>query len=216
MLTVERIDAPRSVYVADGFGSRFPVAIPLQGSVSVNAQELVKKVIKDKGPMALNPLIKSMASTIAPLNGGDPNKIANALIKYQRGGEQYPDPIEGYRGYFLNHAEDDYNKFLTAVEDTKRLDDWTCAAQAHALLLRIPNLAELHGAKWKTEDALNSEIMTPGILVQFSNLYNLELGLADISEYTNDKNEFTWKPKKPASAPAVPAEQESVEVLAGK
>jgi hypothetical protein len=173
---------------------------------------LIDKITKEKGLGTVDPLIKSISDKIAPLNGGDPVKVATALINYKLG-NRYPDPIADYRGYFLLNVEAEFSQFVAAV-DERKLDRWEYAACAHALLSRVPNLVELNGGKWKTEDALNPELMPPGILVQLFNLYQLEASGADVDQYTNDQNEFTWKPAKATDTPV--AEKETAEALAGK
>jgi hypothetical protein len=212
MLPIKRVDAPKTVYVSDGKGGVLDIPIPVRGGVSISEQELVDKITKEKGLGTVDPLIKSISDKIAPLNGGDPVKVATALINYKLG-NRYPDPIADYRGYFLLNVEAEFSQFVAAV-DERKLDRWEYAACAHALLSRVPNLVELNGGKWKTEDALNPELMPPGILVQLFNLYQLEASGADVDQYTNDQNEFTWKPAKATDTPV--AEKETAEALAGK
>lgn len=212
MLTVERIGTPRAVYVADVYGFRFPVPIPVFGGVSISEQDFVDKIVKEKGEGTITALMLEIANKIAPLNGGDPNKILTGLIKYQRGGGQWKHYIEDYEPYFLNHAKDEYERLVAGVEG-QRLIKMGQAAQAHALLNRVPDLEERHGRKWKTEDALDPKIMSSGVLLQFSNLYQIELGMMNLAEHVNEKDEFTWRPKP--NTPVV-KEEETAEALAGK
>jgi hypothetical protein len=213
MLPVKQLNAPKFVYISDG-KSVLSIAIPVYGGVSIAEQELVDKITKKKGLGTVDPLIKAIADKIAPLNGGDPIKVATALINYKLG-NRYPDPIADYRGYFLINAEVEFAQFTAAV-DERRLDRWEYAACAHAMLSRVDNLVEINGGKWETEDALDPKKMAPGHLLQLFNLYQLEASSADIEPYTNDQNEFTWKPAKAADAPVVPAEKVDVEAIAGK
>jgi hypothetical protein len=213
MLPVKQLNAPKFVYISDG-KSVLSIAIPVYGGVSIAEQELVDKITKTKGLGTVDPLIKTIANKVAPINGGDPNKIATALVNYKLG-NRYPDPIADYRGYFLNNAETEFAQFTAAV-DERRLDRWEYAACAHAMLSRVDNLAEINGGKWATEDALDPKKLAPGHLLQLFNLYQLEASSADIEAYVNDQNEFTWKPAKATEPSAVPAEKVDVEAIAGK
>jgi hypothetical protein len=213
MLPVKQLNAPKFVYISDG-KSVLSIAIPVYGGVSIAEQELVDKITKKKGLGTVDPLIKTIADKIAPLNGGDPIKVATALISYKLG-NRHPDPIADYRGYFLINAEAEFAQFTAAV-DERRLDRWEYAACAHAMLSRVDNLTEINGGEWKTEDALDPKKMAPGHLLQLFNLYQLEASSADIESYVNEQNEFTWKSAKATEAPAVPAEKVDVEAIAGK
>jgi hypothetical protein len=214
MLPVKQLDAPKFVYISDG-KSVLNIPIPVYGGVSIAEQELVDKITKEKGLGTVDPLIKTIADKVAPLNGGDPVKVATALINYKLG-NRYPDPIADYRGYFLLNAETEFAQFTAAV-DERKLDRWEYAACAHAMLSRVDGLTKLNeGTEWKTEDALDPKKLAPGHLLQLFNLYQLESSSADIEPYTNSANEFTWKPAKATDTPVVPAEKVDVEAIAGK
>jgi hypothetical protein len=213
MLTVEKIGAPKTVYVADDYGYRFPVPIPVFGGVSISEQEFVDKINKEKGEGTVEPLMLELANKVAPLNGGDPDKILTALIKYRRSRTEWSNPIEDYEAYFLRHAKPEFDQFIDALKG-QRLTKWVYAAAAHALLNRVSNLEALHGRKWKTEDALNPEVMSAGVLLQFHNLFQLESWGTDLTPYLNDKNEFTYKALQATDTPV--AKEEKAEVLAGK
>jgi hypothetical protein len=209
MLTVERIGAPKTVYVADSAGYRFPVPVPIYGGVSISEQEFVDKIIKEKGVGTIPPLIVTIANKIAPLNGGDATKVAAALIKYQR---NELNALDEYEGYLLIHAKDEFDQFVAGVEGP-RLKKWGYAAESHALLNRVPDMETRHGRKWKTEDALDPKIMTDGVLLEFNNLFQLEAMGADLTPYINDRQEFTWNRK---AGTQETKKEEEAEVLAGK
>lgn len=212
MLPIKRLTAPRTVYIANGLGDRLDLAIPVRGGISLNEQNLVEKVIKEKGTGTLNPLMKSIAQKIAENNGGDPIKVLTLLVKYSRG-DRFPDPLADYRSYAMMYCQDEFDQYSAAVEDGK-LAQQELAGCLHALLTRVEPTQEFDPKKWKTEMALNSDELPFSLLQQAGNLYYLEAQGRDISQYVNADNEFTWVPAKVKDD--APVEKETAEAIAGK
>jgi hypothetical protein len=207
MLTITKLDAPKSVYISDG-QNRLEHPIPIKGSLSVDELNLVKRITKEKGQQALNNVMLTIAEKIAEQNGGDKLKVLNPLINFSQG--KTPD-LGDYQAYALLYCEQEYEQYMELVQDSN-IDDWEAAACAHALLLRIPATPEFNPLEWKTEMGLNNELLPRKLLLQLLSLFRLESMGADLSKYINEKNEFTWKPDTKTTE----EKPETVEELAGK
>lgn len=210
MLPIKRLNTIPSVYISDGKGQRLDVLIPLRGGVSASEAALVEKIIKEHGTGTLNPLMKTIAKKTAEKNGGDSMKVLTLLVQYTRG-DFIEDPLKEYRSYFIEYCEEEFEQFNKANE-TNILRKWEMAGCVHALLSRVAPSNEFSPAKWKTEMALEGNILPISVLKEAANLYYLEAQGNDIAPYVNAEFEFTYIPDLVLNA----RKEESVEVVAGK
>jgi hypothetical protein len=202
-----------SVYISDGQGRRLDILIPTKGGVSASESSLVEKIIKQNGRGSLPALMKTIAEKTAKQNGGDPIKVLTPLINYSRGNFD-KDPLSEYRPYFFTYCEADFDQFSKATE-TNILRKWDMAGCMHALLSRVAVSDKFNPAKWKTEMALDGEILPFSVLKQAEHLYDLESQGYDLTPYINTESEFTYVADSVLSD-RKKEKEEKAEVVAGK
>jgi hypothetical protein len=167
----------RVAYVEDAIekGSYFPMPIQIKNFITDAEEALVTEVNRVKGVEGpeVSALIKTLAESAAPHNGGDPKEVGGVIVQ-MRDRRAYIEGQEKYLGLFTMYCAEDFQLFKDAVGDRSPARRMLLAAQVHALLGRIPAQEGWKPEDWKTDDALNPEEFSEGFLIQFSNLYYTE------------------------------------------
>jgi len=228
-IPIELINQPDVVYIADEFGNKLPLPIRVMGGLSLPERELIKAVSKEHGEQAIVDAIKEIANIVAPLNGNDPVKIAQALQEYREGSDN---PLADYKGYFIMHCSKEFDRFNELL--TVDANAWERSARIHVVLNRVPAGSykvsgfdkefKWNPRDWKTEYAMDGEKLKVSIADQIDIFCRAEIA-GTVSRFIKRVNplegpaydEFTYGNLKAEAEPEKDKpEKETAEAIAKK